>query len=189
MSPGAGRRKKTEPLAPSAPERFLRIALQAISRQVSIPGLHGGTHEESRRSAAARSGTTFTRVATMSALSPGGNPASAASVRSAATAPSAADAATASAAGQGAAPVSSSPWPALPLGEWQPTYETLHMWTQIVGKTRLALAPLQNQWWEVALYPTTNGLTTSARCRAMRGHRGHVRLPRACARHSHERWQ
>ena len=38
-------------------------------------------------------------------------------------------------------------WPELPLAQWQPTYETLHMWTQIVGKTRLALAPLQNHWW------------------------------------------
>jgi hypothetical protein len=59
-------------------------------------------------------------------------------------------------------PTSAGAWPTLPLADWQPTYETLHMWTQIVGKTRLALAPLQNHWWEVTLYPTVRGLTTGA---------------------------
>lgn len=53
-------------------------------------------------------------------------------------------------------------WPALPLAEWQDTYTTLHMWTQIVGKTRLALAPMENHWWQVPLYLTPRGLTTSA---------------------------
>jgi hypothetical protein len=53
-------------------------------------------------------------------------------------------------------------WPALPLEAWQDTYATLHMWTQIVGKTRLALAPAENHWWQVALYVTPRGLTTSA---------------------------
>jgi hypothetical protein len=52
-------------------------------------------------------------------------------------------------------------WPALPLGEWENTYHTLHMWTQIVGKIRLSLAPLQNHWWNTALYVSTRGLTTS----------------------------
>jgi hypothetical protein len=52
-------------------------------------------------------------------------------------------------------------WPALPLGDWEPTYRTLHLWTQIVGKTRLALAPMQNHWWHVALYLSTHGLATS----------------------------
>jgi hypothetical protein len=52
-------------------------------------------------------------------------------------------------------------WPALPLGEWEATYRTLHMWTQIVGKIRLSLTPLQNHWWNVALYLSTQGLTTS----------------------------
>jgi Family of unknown function (DUF5996) len=52
-------------------------------------------------------------------------------------------------------------WPALPLGEWEATYHTLHMWTQIVGKIRLSLAPLQNHWWNTALYVSTRGLTTS----------------------------
>ena len=53
-------------------------------------------------------------------------------------------------------------WPALPLTAWLDTYATLHMWTQIVGKTRLALAPMENHWWQVALYVTPRGLTTSA---------------------------
>jgi hypothetical protein len=54
-------------------------------------------------------------------------------------------------------------WPApLPLAEWQDTYSTLHMWAQIVGKTRLALAPMENHWWQVALYVTPRGLTTTA---------------------------
>src|SRR5438270_683551 len=52
-------------------------------------------------------------------------------------------------------------WPALPLAEWKDTYATLHMWTQIVGKVRLALSPLVNHWWEVPLYVTARGLTTS----------------------------
>jgi hypothetical protein len=53
-------------------------------------------------------------------------------------------------------------WPALPLESWRDTYATLHMWTQIVGKTRLALAPMQNHWWQVVLYVTERGLTTSS---------------------------
>jgi hypothetical protein len=52
-------------------------------------------------------------------------------------------------------------WPALPLQEWEDTYHTLHLWTQIVGKIRLELTPLQNHWWNVALYVNTHGLTTS----------------------------
>ena len=52
-------------------------------------------------------------------------------------------------------------WPELPLEEWEDTYHTLHMWTQIVGKIRLGLAPLENHWWNVALYVNTRGLTTS----------------------------
>ena len=53
------------------------------------------------------------------------------------------------------------PWPELPLAAWQNTYATLHMWTQIVGKVRLALSPRINHWWEVPLYVTARGLTTS----------------------------
>jgi hypothetical protein len=52
-------------------------------------------------------------------------------------------------------------WPELPLEAWQDTYATLHMWTQIVGKVRLALSPLVNHWWEVAFYVSARGLTTS----------------------------
>src|SRR5438270_9062246 len=53
-------------------------------------------------------------------------------------------------------------WPAaLPVAAWQDTYATLHRWVQIVGKTRLALAPMQNHWWQVTLYVTARGLTTS----------------------------
>jgi hypothetical protein len=53
------------------------------------------------------------------------------------------------------------PWPALPIAEWQPTRDTLHMWMQIVGKIRLALSPYVNHWWEVPLYVSARGLTTS----------------------------
>ena len=53
-------------------------------------------------------------------------------------------------------------WPELPLAAWQDTYATLHMWTQVVGKVRLALSPLINHWWEVPLYVNARGLTTSA---------------------------
>lgn len=53
-------------------------------------------------------------------------------------------------------------WPSLAWEEWAATADTLHMWTQIVGKTRLALTPLQNHWWNVPLYVTARGLGTSA---------------------------
>ena len=53
-------------------------------------------------------------------------------------------------------------WPSLPVEEWTPTRNTLHMWTQIVGKIRLAHMPLINHWWEVTLYVTPRGLTTGA---------------------------
>jgi len=59
-------------------------------------------------------------------------------------------------------PAIDSSWPELPLHAWQDTYATLHMWTQVVGKVRLALTPLVNHWWEVPLYVTARGLTTSA---------------------------
>lgn len=53
-------------------------------------------------------------------------------------------------------------WPVLPpLADWQDTFDTLHRWTQIVGKIRLAKTPLVNHWWNVPLYVTTRGLTTS----------------------------
>src|SRR6476646_1903127 len=52
-------------------------------------------------------------------------------------------------------------WPSLPLKDWQDTYSTLHMWTQIVGKIRLTQTPLINHWWNTTLYVTSRGLTTS----------------------------
>ncbi|MGB2940198.1 MAG: DUF5996 family protein, partial [Candidatus Dormiibacterota bacterium] len=55
--------------------------------------------------------------------------------------------------------MSSKAWPVLPLAAWQDTRDTLHMWTQIVGKVRLALAPRMNHWWHITLYVTSRGLT------------------------------
>ncbi|HYV44476.1 MAG TPA: DUF5996 family protein [Myxococcaceae bacterium] len=52
-------------------------------------------------------------------------------------------------------------WPALNTPDWQASARTLHLWTQLVGKTRLALAPMVNHWWQVALYLTARGLSTS----------------------------
>ena len=53
-------------------------------------------------------------------------------------------------------------WPNLPYEAWKDTYDTLHMWTQIAGKIRLALSPMVNHWWQVTLYVTPRGLTTSS---------------------------
>ena len=53
-------------------------------------------------------------------------------------------------------------WPALPLAQWRDTRDTLQLWAQIVGKVRLALAPMVNHWWQVPLYVGARGLTTSA---------------------------
>jgi hypothetical protein len=53
-------------------------------------------------------------------------------------------------------------WPPLPLAEWEDTYLTLHRWTQVLGKVRLAHAPWVNHWWHVPLYVTSQGLTTSS---------------------------
>jgi uncharacterized protein DUF5996 len=52
-------------------------------------------------------------------------------------------------------------WPALPLASWKETCDTLHMWTQIVGKIRLELTPKTNHWWNAALQVSARGLTTS----------------------------
>jgi uncharacterized protein DUF5996 len=54
-----------------------------------------------------------------------------------------------------------SDWPELTLDTWDATRETLHRWTQIVGKVRLALEPMVNHWWQVPLYVSSRGLTTS----------------------------
>ncbi len=53
------------------------------------------------------------------------------------------------------------PWPELPIAAWRESYATLHLWTQIVGKIRLARAPWLNHSWHVTLYVTARGLTTS----------------------------
>ena len=53
-------------------------------------------------------------------------------------------------------------WPELKWADWSKTAETLHMWTQIVGKTRLALSPMQAHWWNVPLYVSARGLSTAA---------------------------
>ena len=52
-------------------------------------------------------------------------------------------------------------WPALRVDDWTETRDTLRMWLQIVGKVRLAKAPMVNHWWQVPLYLTPRGLTTS----------------------------
>jgi hypothetical protein len=52
-------------------------------------------------------------------------------------------------------------WPELTLPEWADTRDTLHLWTQVVGKVRLALEPMVNHWWQVPLYVSARGLTTS----------------------------
>src|SRR5262245_39324308 len=57
---------------------------------------------------------------------------------------------------------SSQDWPSLRVDEWTATRDTLHMWCQIVGKIRLANAPMVNHWWQVTLYVSPRGLTTSA---------------------------
>jgi hypothetical protein len=53
-------------------------------------------------------------------------------------------------------------WPALAYADWADTAQTLHMWTQVVGKVRMALTPAVNHWWHVPLYVSACGLTTSA---------------------------
>jgi Family of unknown function (DUF5996) len=52
-------------------------------------------------------------------------------------------------------------WPALPYAEWRATRDTLHMYTQVIGKLRLALSPFEPGWANVPLYVTARGLTTS----------------------------
>src|SRR5262249_43805970 len=51
-------------------------------------------------------------------------------------------------------------WPPLPYDAWKDTLDTLHMWTQVVGKVKLELVPFLNEWWEVAFTVTARGLTT-----------------------------
>jgi hypothetical protein len=58
-------------------------------------------------------------------------------------------------------PTNPSPWPELRIAAWRDTYATLLLYSQVVGKIRLALTPKVNQWWNVTLYVTARGLTTS----------------------------
>ncbi|HEY9642784.1 MAG TPA: DUF5996 family protein [Coleofasciculaceae cyanobacterium] len=66
--------------------------------------------------------------------------------------------------------LSSKVWLPLPVAAWQDTHATLHLWTQIIGKIRLVLAPKVNHWWHSTLYVTPRGL------RAVAGF-GLVRVP------------
>lgn len=52
-------------------------------------------------------------------------------------------------------------WPRLRVADWTETRDTVHMWAQIVGKIRMAHAPMLNHWWQVTLYVTPRGLATS----------------------------
>lgn len=57
--------------------------------------------------------------------------------------------------------IASSDWPDLVFSDWAETCATLHLWMQVVGKVRLAHAPMLNHWWQVPFYVTCRGLTTS----------------------------
>jgi uncharacterized protein DUF5996 len=83
-------------------------------------------------------------------------------------------------------------WPSLPFASWKETWATLHMWLQMVGKVRMALTPLVNHWWNVVLYLSPRGLTTSAMPCAERAleiefdfldHQLHLRSSDGTARH------
>ena len=73
--------------------------------------------------------------------------------------------------------------------EWQDTCATLHLWTQVVGKIRLTLAPMLNHWWQVTLYVTARGLTTSAMPYRRRHSADRFRFLRPPAGAAHERWR
>ena len=83
----------------------------------------------------------------------------------------------------------SSSWPSLPLSEWSDTCETLHRWTQIVGKVRMALTPLVNHWWNVTLYVTVARAHHVADCpwRAHLRNRFRLRRPSAVDRNQRRR--
>ena len=63
--------------------------------------------------------------------------------------------------GGGRMPIPATRWPALVVADWRDTRDTLQLWAQVVGKVRMANTPLRNHWWNVPLYPTARGLTTS----------------------------
>src|SRR6266700_1396475 len=67
-------------------------------------------------------------------------------------------------------------WPSLPYEAWKDTRDTLHMWTQIVGKVRMELSPFFNHWWHVTLYDSPLGgliLSGIHGLLARAGHPGH----------------
>ena len=51
-------------------------------------------------------------------------------------------------------------WPELPLNQWEETYSTVHLWTQVIGKIKLEFSEFINHWWNVTFFPTTSGLST-----------------------------
>jgi Family of unknown function (DUF5996) len=57
-------------------------------------------------------------------------------------------------------PANTIAWPGLAYADWQDTCNTLHLWTQVVGKVKLALSPVSNHWWSIVLYVNARGLTT-----------------------------
>jgi len=71
-------------------------------------------------------------------------------------------------------------WPPLPYGPWEPTKETLHRYTQMVGKVRMALTPPRNHWWHVTLYVTARGLSTGG-LRLGRSPGGGTGAPPSCS--------
>ena len=84
---------------------------------------------------------------------------------------------------------SSETWPALPYEAWKDTLDTLHMWTQVVGKVKLELVPFLNEWWQVAFTVTARGLTTGDHPLRPPGLPGRLRLPRPPAGYPRQRWQ
>ena len=88
----------------------------------------------------------------------------------------------------GASPMAQAAWPELPYAAWKDTYATLHLWTQIVGKIRLAQTPWLNHSWHVVLYVSARGLTTSP---FLSGSHlpARFRFPRPCAAGIDQRWR
>ncbi len=78
-------------------------------------------------------------------------------------------------------------WPPLPVAAWEDTRDTLHLWTQIVGKVRLGLEPWMNHSWHIPLYVNARGLTTSLMPVRRARRRDPVRLHPPCAGDPHHR--
>ena len=78
-------------------------------------------------------------------------------------------------------------WPALPMAEWQATRDTLQLWTQIVGKVRMVRTPMMSHWWNVPLYVTARGLSTSMIPAGGRGFQIDFDFIDPPSRHHHQR--